>query len=68
LHLGLLDVALLLIGDAQGYIGVRVAGRELEAAVQKLHDLVELAEVHVAKAQVVEEIWIIGVLAEKFLQ
>ena len=47
---------------------MRVAGRELEAAVQQLHALVELAEVHVAEAQVVEEIGIIGVLAEEFLQ
>ena len=36
-------IALLLVGDAQGYIGVRVAGRELEAAVQQLHAFFELA-------------------------
>jgi len=62
------EVALLLIGDAQGYIGVRVAGRKLEAAVQQLHAFFELAEVHIAEAQVVEEIRIIGVLTEEFLQ
>jgi len=45
-----------------------VAGRKLEAAVQELHALVELAEVHIAEAQVVEEIGIIGILAEELLQ
>jgi len=36
--------------------------------VQQLHALFELAEVHVAEAQVIEKIGIIGILAEKFLQ
>lgn len=40
-----------------------MAGRELEAAVQQLHALVELAEVDVAEAQVIEDVGIIGVLA-----
>jgi len=40
------EVAFLLAGDAQSHIGVRVAGRELETAVQKLDALIELAEVH----------------------
>lgn len=62
------EVAPLLAGDAQGYEGVRVAGRELEAAVQQLHALGELAEVHVAEAQVVEKIGILGILAEELLQ
>jgi hypothetical protein len=47
---------------------VRVAGHELEAAVQQLSTLIELAEVHVAEAQVVEEIGIVGILAEELLQ
>jgi hypothetical protein len=45
-----------------------VAGHELEAAVQELSPLIELAEVHVAEAQVVEEVGIIGILAEEFFQ
>ena len=45
-----------------------MAGYEQEAAVQELSHLIELAEVHVAEAQVVEEIGIFGVLAEKILQ
>ena len=45
-----------------------MAGHELEAAVQQLSPLIELTEVHVAEAQVVEEIRIIGILAEELLQ
>jgi hypothetical protein len=41
---------------------------ELEAAEQELCALIELAEVHIAEAQVVEEIGIVGILAEEFLQ
>jgi hypothetical protein len=41
---------------------------ELEVAVQQLSSLIELAEVHVAEAPVVEEIGIFGILAEEFLQ
>jgi len=36
--------------------------------VQQLLALIELGEVHVAEAQVVEEIGIIGILAEELLQ
>jgi hypothetical protein len=36
-----------------------VAGRELEAAAQKLHAFGELAEVHMGEAQVVEVFGII---------
>ena len=50
------------------YTGVRVARRELEAAVQQFSPFIELAEVHVAEAQVVEEIGIIGILAEELFQ
>ena len=39
-----------------------MAGHELEAAVQQLSALIELAEVHVAEAQVVEEIGVLGIL------
>jgi hypothetical protein len=47
---------------------MRVAGSELEATVQHLSSFIELAEVHVAEAQVVEEIGVIGILAEELLQ
>jgi len=47
---------------------VGVAGSELEAAEQQLYALIELAEVHVAEAQVVEKIGVIGILAEELLQ
>ena len=46
----------------------QVFGSELEAAVQQLSSLIELAEVHVAEAQVIEEIGIFGILAEGLLQ
>jgi hypothetical protein len=36
--------------------------------VQQLSPLIELAEIHVAEAQVVEEIEILGILAEELLQ
>ena len=36
--------------------------------MQQLSSLIELAEVHVAEAPVVEEIGIFGILAEEFLQ
>ena len=36
--------------------------------MQKLSPLIELAEVHIAEAQVVEKIGIIGILAEELLQ
>jgi hypothetical protein len=39
---------------------VGVLGRDLQAAVQQLYALVELAEVHIAEAQVVEKIGITG--------
>lgn len=45
-----------------------MAGGELQAAVQQLHALIGLAEVHVAEAQIIEDIGVIGVLAEEFLQ
>ncbi len=41
---------------------------ELQAAVQQLSTLIELAEVHIAEAQVVEEVGIFGILAEELLQ
>jgi len=62
------QVARSLVAERQGYAGVRVAGSEQEAAVQQLSPFIELAEVHVAEAQVVEEIGILGILAEEFLQ
>ena len=46
---------------------MRVAGHELEAAVQQLSALIELAEVHVAEAQVVEEIGVLGVQGKELL-
>ena len=49
-------VASPLLAERQGYAGVGVAGSELEAAVQQLSALIELAEVHIAEAQVVEEV------------
>ena len=52
--LGPREVARPLVAERQGYAGVRVTGSELEAAVQQLSPLIELAEVHVAEAQVVE--------------
>jgi len=36
--------------------------------VQQLSPFIELAEVHIAEAQVVEEIGILGILAEELLQ
>ena len=46
-----------------------MAGSEQEAAVQQLSPpLIELAKVHVAEAQVIEEIEIFGILAEGLLQ
>jgi hypothetical protein len=36
----------------------------MQAAVQQLYAFVELAEIRVAEAQVVEQVGIIGVLAE----
>ena len=47
---------------------MRVLGSELEAAVQELSPLIELAEVYVAEAQVVEQIGVLGILAEELLQ
>ncbi len=46
--LGPRKVARSLVAERQGYADVRVAGSELEAAVQELSPLIELAEVHVA--------------------
>ena len=66
-RLGLGQVALLLIGYAQGHAGVGVARRELQAAAQQLYAFVELAEVHIAEAQVVEEIGIVRVQGKEFL-
>jgi len=43
---------------------VGVLRRDLAAAVQERHALIELAEVHVAEAQVVEEIGIVGILID----
>ena len=65
---GLGQVAQLQVGDAQGHAGIGVLGRNLQAAVQELYAFVELTEVHIAEAQVVKEIGIIGVLAEEFIQ
>jgi hypothetical protein len=61
------QVARPLVAERQGYAGVRVFGSELEAAVQELSPLIELAEVHIAEAQVVDEISIFGILAEELL-
>jgi len=66
--LGPRQVARSLVAERQGYAGVRVAGRELEAAVQQLSAPIELAEVHVAEAQVIEEIGILGILAEELFE
>jgi hypothetical protein len=41
---------------------------KLEAAVQEISSFIELAEVHVAEAQVVDEVDIFGILAEELLQ
>jgi hypothetical protein len=62
------EVARPLVAESQGCAGVRVARHELEAAVQQLSPLIELAEVHVAEAQVIEEIRVLGILAEELLQ
>jgi len=62
------QVALLLIGYAQGHAGVGVLGRNLQAAVQQLYAFVELAKVHIAEAQVVEEIGIFGIHGKQLLQ
>ncbi len=51
----------------EGQAGVKMVRRKLQAATQKLYALVELAEVHIAEAQVVEKIGIIGILAEELL-
>ena len=56
----------LLIGYAQVHSDVGVLGRDLQAAMQEFSPLIELAEVHVEEAQVVEEIEIVGVLADIF--
>ncbi len=40
----------------------------LQAAVHQLSPLIKLAEIHIAEAQVVEEIGILGSPAEEFLQ
>lgn len=40
---------------------MRVAWRELQAAAQQLYAFIELAEVHIAEAQVVKKIGIIGI-------
>jgi hypothetical protein len=45
-----------------------VLRRDLQSAEQVLNAPVDLAEVHVAEAQVVEEVWVVGVLAEELLQ
>ena len=66
--LGLGEVALLLVGHAQGHAGVGVLGRELEAAVKQFYAPVEQVEVHIAEAQVVEKIGIIWILMEELLQ
>lgn len=42
--------------------------RELQTAVQQLYAFIELAEVHIAEAQVAENIGILGILAEELLQ
>ena len=54
--------------DPQAHSLLGVLGCYLQAAVQQLYSLVELAEVHIAEAQVVEKIGIVGILAEEFLQ
>jgi hypothetical protein len=66
--LGPQKVARPLVAERQSHAGVRVAGREQEAAVQELSSLIKLAEVHVAEAQVVEKIGILRILAEELLQ
>jgi hypothetical protein len=60
-------VVQLQVDEPQSHAGVRVLRREQEAAVQEKHALIELAEVHIAEAQVVEEVGILGVLAELLL-
>lgn len=66
--LGLGQLAFLLIDDAQGHTSVGVLGRNLQAAIQQLYAFVELTKVHIAEAQVLEEIGTLGILAEEFLQ
>ncbi len=56
------------MSEPQAHAGVRVLRSELEAAVQEIYALIELAEVHIEETQVIEEIGIFGVLAEEFLQ
>ena len=41
---------------------------ELQTAVQQLYAFIELAEVHIAEAQVAEKIGIIRILADESLQ
>ena len=67
-RLGLGQVALLLVCHAQGHAGVGVAWRKLQAAAQQFYAFVELAEVHIAEAQVVKKIGIVWILAEELLQ
>jgi len=42
--------------------------RKLQAVAQQLYALVELAEVHVAEAQVVKKIGIVGIQGKELLQ
>ena len=45
-----------------------MVGRKLQATAQQLYTPVELAEIHIAEAQVVKKIGIVGILEEKLLQ
>jgi len=62
------EVACSLVAERQGHAGVGVLRRDLQAAVQELSPVIELAEVHVAEAKVVEKIGVLGILAEELLQ
>ena len=68
-HLGLLDIAQLPCRRRPGPYTVWGSwGSELQTAVQKLYAFIELAEVHIAEAQVLEKIGIFGILAVEPLQ
>ncbi len=62
---GARQVARPLVGERQG---ARGTGGEREAAVEERSPMIELAEVHVAETKVVEEIGILGIMAEEILQ
>jgi hypothetical protein len=57
-----------LISHSQGHTCVQVLGRDLQEEVQQLYAIVEQAEVHIAEAQIVEKIAIVGIMEEELLQ